>query len=64
MRIFGNKIQDTDLDNYVNKTEKNLSLADDDKVDAIKYYRKTYDFVLEKFGMKGSKKYGLSCQIN
>ena len=54
------KFKTPDLDIYVNKTEKNLSLADDDKVDAIKYYRKnyrkTYDFVLEKFGHERIKK--------
>ena len=50
------KFKTPDLDTYVNKTEKNLRLADEDKVDAIKYYKKTYDFVLEKFGHERVKK--------
>lgn len=50
------KFKTPDLDTFVNKTEKNLSLADDDKVAAMQYYRKTYGFVLGKFGHERVKK--------
>ena len=45
-----------ELETYYNKTEKNIMLDEDIKIDAFNYYLETYSFVGEKFGkdrMKG-----------